>query len=226
MFIYLLSGRHLCCYSPCIEQVIRTCEEIRKRGFHSIRMFEVRHRPFDGRSINFDNLDIGRELSLNTTSNSSSSSSCSSSNNNINGISNSEVEENINNTAIECSNNEDNDIEDTNDNDDDGKNDDNVPTKRIRQDPNINQQNAQSEEPLSQDNNNNNSNNSNNNNNNNNNKGMSNKRNFVGRLIPPTAVHVARPISSMQGHTAFLTFAVAPSNFYTPTDINTKSSSL
>ena len=31
------------------EQVMKTCEKLRELGFHSIRMIEVRQRPFDGR---------------------------------------------------------------------------------------------------------------------------------------------------------------------------------
>lgn len=45
----LKPGRHLCSYSPCIEQVSRACDAMRQAGFHSIRMIEVRQRPFDGR---------------------------------------------------------------------------------------------------------------------------------------------------------------------------------
>ena len=49
----------VCCYSPCIEQCIKTFEALRREGFHSIRMFEVRQRPFDGRVIAFEKLDLG-----------------------------------------------------------------------------------------------------------------------------------------------------------------------
>lgn len=45
----LRPGRNICCYSPCIEQVMKTCEKLRELGFHSIRMIELRQRPFDGR---------------------------------------------------------------------------------------------------------------------------------------------------------------------------------
>ena len=45
----LKQGRNICCYSPCIEQVTKTCEKLRELGFHSIRMIEVRQRPYDAR---------------------------------------------------------------------------------------------------------------------------------------------------------------------------------
>ena len=33
------------------EKVMKTCEKLRELGFHSIRMIEVRQRPFDGRLV-------------------------------------------------------------------------------------------------------------------------------------------------------------------------------
>ena len=45
----LKPGKTMCSYSPCIEQVIKTCEKMRELGFHSIRMIEVRQRPYDAR---------------------------------------------------------------------------------------------------------------------------------------------------------------------------------
>ncbi len=47
--LVLKSGGNICCYSPCIEQVMKTCEKLRELKFHSIRMIEVRQRPYDGR---------------------------------------------------------------------------------------------------------------------------------------------------------------------------------
>ena len=55
----LKEGRNICSYSPCIEQCIRTFEALRREGFHSIRMLEVRQRPFDGRRIEIEQLDVG-----------------------------------------------------------------------------------------------------------------------------------------------------------------------
>ena len=37
----LKPGRHICCYSPCMEQVMRTCDSLRGAGFHSVTMLEV-----------------------------------------------------------------------------------------------------------------------------------------------------------------------------------------
>jgi tRNA (adenine57-N1/adenine58-N1)-methyltransferase catalytic subunit len=45
----LKPGGSLCTYSPCVEQVMKTCERLRESGFHSLRTLEVRQRPFDGR---------------------------------------------------------------------------------------------------------------------------------------------------------------------------------
>ena len=53
-------GKKLCSYSPCIEQVIKTCEKLRELKFHSIYMIEVRRRPFDARNHRFENADVGR----------------------------------------------------------------------------------------------------------------------------------------------------------------------
>lgn len=55
----LRGGRTLCCYSPCIEQVMKTCEKMRELGFHSIRTIEARHRPFDSRVFPLETLDLG-----------------------------------------------------------------------------------------------------------------------------------------------------------------------
>jgi tRNA (adenine57-N1/adenine58-N1)-methyltransferase len=55
----LKPGRGICCYSPCIEQVMKTCQALREDGFHSIRMMEVRRRPFDGRLTELETPDLG-----------------------------------------------------------------------------------------------------------------------------------------------------------------------
>lgn len=55
----LKPGKSICCYSPCIDQVIKTCAKLRELSFHSIRMVEVRQRPLDGRKIEFETLDLG-----------------------------------------------------------------------------------------------------------------------------------------------------------------------
>jgi hypothetical protein len=55
----LKAGKSICSYSPCIEQCIRTFEALRREGFHTIRMMEVRQRPFDGRHVEIDQMDLG-----------------------------------------------------------------------------------------------------------------------------------------------------------------------
>lgn len=95
----LKPGRTLCTYSPCIEQVMKTCNKLRDGGFHSIRMLEVRQRPHDGRRYMYDEVDLGLGMndsaetvpisasasgsgsssSAGSSSSSSSSTSCSSS---------------------------------------------------------------------------------------------------------------------------------------------------
>jgi tRNA (adenine57-N1/adenine58-N1)-methyltransferase len=81
----LKPGRTLCTYSPCIEQVMKTCEKLRAEGFHSVRMLEVRQRPYDGRRLAMDTVYLGRggavapvPPALDVPSSSSSSSSSSS----------------------------------------------------------------------------------------------------------------------------------------------------
>ena len=38
---------------------MKTCNRLRECGFHSIRMIEVRQRPFDGRKHLFESVDLG-----------------------------------------------------------------------------------------------------------------------------------------------------------------------
>ena len=38
---------------------MKTCDRLRECGFHSIRMMEVRQRPFDGRKHLFESVDLG-----------------------------------------------------------------------------------------------------------------------------------------------------------------------
>lgn len=60
-FRVLRPGKTLCCYSPCIEQVMKTCEKMRALGFHSLRTIEVRQRPYDARAYTMETLDLGLE---------------------------------------------------------------------------------------------------------------------------------------------------------------------
>ncbi|KAJ3179162.1 tRNA (adenine-N(1)-)-methyltransferase catalytic subunit trm61 [Geranomyces variabilis] len=39
----------ICCFSPCVEQVLRTTAELQKQGFVEIKMFEVLVRSYDSR---------------------------------------------------------------------------------------------------------------------------------------------------------------------------------
>jgi tRNA (adenine57-N1/adenine58-N1)-methyltransferase len=43
----------LCSFSPCIEQIHRTCQELTKNGFGSISMTEVLIKPHEGRILSF-----------------------------------------------------------------------------------------------------------------------------------------------------------------------------
>lgn len=38
---------------------MKTCDRLREHGFHSIKMLEVRQRPFDGRKHPFETVDLG-----------------------------------------------------------------------------------------------------------------------------------------------------------------------
>lgn len=45
----LKKGGRLCCFSPCIEQVMKNCEEMRNLRFVQIVTVEVIQRPFERR---------------------------------------------------------------------------------------------------------------------------------------------------------------------------------
>jgi tRNA (adenine57-N1/adenine58-N1)-methyltransferase len=51
----------LATYSPCLEQVFKTCEALRERNFHSIRTMEVRHKQFDLWRTAMPKMDFGDE---------------------------------------------------------------------------------------------------------------------------------------------------------------------
>lgn len=55
---YITGGR-LCSFSPCIEQVQRTCETLTKHGFYELKTLECLLRNFDVRTINLPILDMG-----------------------------------------------------------------------------------------------------------------------------------------------------------------------
>lgn len=51
----------LATYSPCLEQVFKTCEALREHNFHSIRTMEVRHKQFDLWRNAIPKMDFGDE---------------------------------------------------------------------------------------------------------------------------------------------------------------------
>ena len=51
----------ICCYSPCIGQVIETCAKLRELGFHSIRMAENKQRTSDARVVEVNEVDLGED---------------------------------------------------------------------------------------------------------------------------------------------------------------------
>ncbi len=51
LFLALSSGGRLCSFSPCIEQVQRTCEALLDHGFEEICTLEVLLRVHDVRSV-------------------------------------------------------------------------------------------------------------------------------------------------------------------------------
>ncbi|KAL2917896.1 tRNA (adenine-N(1)-)-methyltransferase catalytic subunit trm61 [Polyrhizophydium stewartii] len=48
----------ICCFSPCIEQVQRTCETLKALGFYDIRMFECLVRPYEVQRIESEKLPL------------------------------------------------------------------------------------------------------------------------------------------------------------------------
>ena len=58
----LKPGRTICTYSPCIEQVVKTCEKLREKKMHSIKMVEVRLRPSHSKVMSMSIPDMGTNL--------------------------------------------------------------------------------------------------------------------------------------------------------------------
>ena len=48
----LKSGGGVCCYSPCLEQVMQTCATLRSLRFEDVRTVEVRQHPYDSDLVN------------------------------------------------------------------------------------------------------------------------------------------------------------------------------
>lgn len=57
----LKPSRNICCYSPCIEQVMKTCEVLRDLGFYNVSTVEVKQRLFDGKYVQLENCDLGQD---------------------------------------------------------------------------------------------------------------------------------------------------------------------
>ncbi|CAN0195221.1 unnamed protein product, partial [Discosporangium mesarthrocarpum] len=56
--VALKSGRKLCSYSPCMEQVMKTCEVLRQEGYHEISTIELRIRNFTVTEAVLEKLDF------------------------------------------------------------------------------------------------------------------------------------------------------------------------
>ena len=54
-----VSGGRVCSFSPCIEQVMKTCEKLTEIGFVDIQTLECLVRSFDIRTINLPLPDLG-----------------------------------------------------------------------------------------------------------------------------------------------------------------------
>ncbi|CAM9262480.1 unnamed protein product [Scytosiphon promiscuus] len=58
----LKPGKKVCSYSPCIEQVMKTCEALRSNGFHSVTTIEFRLRNINYTEVQLDVPDFGSFL--------------------------------------------------------------------------------------------------------------------------------------------------------------------
>lgn len=56
----LKPSKTVCCYSPCMEQVMKTCDKLIELGFYNIRMFESRHKAYDVRNVLVEEADLGQ----------------------------------------------------------------------------------------------------------------------------------------------------------------------
>lgn len=55
----LRKGGKICCFSPCIEQVQKTCLELKKQNYLEVRSFECIGRNYDRKKNNYKSLSQG-----------------------------------------------------------------------------------------------------------------------------------------------------------------------
>ena len=68
----LIGNGKFCGFSPCIEQVQKTCEALRSFGFMDIYTIEVLNRPYDVRSVSVESIKLDNVVdSINKTENES-----------------------------------------------------------------------------------------------------------------------------------------------------------
>ena len=187
---------------------MKTCDRLRECGFHSIRMMEVRQRPFDGRKHLFESVDLGLGEGQRPPP-------CTTSEIDVIGKEKKDQEREKSSEFLDFSKKR---LRTKNLKENDS-------CKKSKSDENINGEENES------------NNNSNSNSNSNNNSSsetvlecetdeekisrearelkqinylerMASK--YVLPIMPVKEVIIARPLSSMKGHTAFLTFAVRP----------------
>eukprot|EP00752_Nemacystus_decipiens_P006808 g6111.t1 len=69
----LKPGKKLCSYSPCIEQVMKTCEALRLAGFHSVTTIEFRLRNINYAEVQLEVPDFGGSPSTSASTSASAS---------------------------------------------------------------------------------------------------------------------------------------------------------